>query len=92
MITFYFVCEIITFLCYGCVSGGCSKMTNPTAPSVSPEEIKEMIERAAKEPGINDVLALMELSQEADQIEQIRAELASQPLVMQVTGTAGWVW
>lgn len=67
-------------------------MTNPIPPSVSPEEIKEIIERAAKEPGLNDILALMEVSREATEIEQIRAELASQPLVMQVTGTAGWVW
>jgi hypothetical protein len=33
-------------------------MANSTAPRVSPQEIKELIERAAKEPGINDVLAL----------------------------------
>jgi hypothetical protein len=59
---------------------------------VSPQEIKELIERAAKEPGINDVLALMQLSQEATQIEQIRTQLSPQPVMMQVTGTAGWVW
>jgi hypothetical protein len=63
-------------------------MANTTVPTVTPEEVAEIIERASKEPGINDVLALMELSREAAQIEQIRAELAPQPLVTQVTGTA----
>ena len=32
-----------------------------------------------KEPGINDVLALMKLSQEAAEIEEIRAELSRNP-------------
>jgi len=62
-----------------------------TIPRVSPQEIKELIERAAKEPGINDVIALMKLSWETTEVEQIRAELYPQPRVMQVTGT-GWVW
>jgi hypothetical protein len=66
-------------------------MGNPTA-NVSPQEIQELIEKASKEPGINDVLALMELAQEFAQIEEIRAELSPQPFVTQVTGTAGWVW
>jgi hypothetical protein len=67
-------------------------MANVTVPSVSPQEIKEIIDRAVKEPGINDVLALMQLSREATEIEQTIAEVTPQPLVMQVTGTAGWVW
>lgn len=67
-------------------------MANPIVAGVSPQEIREIIERAVKEPGINDVLALMKLSQEAAEIEEIRAELSPQPLVTQVTGTAGWVW
>jgi hypothetical protein len=68
------------------------QMANPTVPSVSPQEIRELIERAAKEPGINDLAALMELSQEVVQIEQIRAEASPQHFMVQVTGTAGWVW
>ena len=67
-------------------------MANPHVPNVSPQEIRELVERAAKEPGINDLLALMALSEESTQIEQIRSELSPEPLVMPITGTAGWVW
>jgi hypothetical protein len=59
---------------------------------VSPEEIENLIKKAAKEPGINDVMTLLELSKEAAQIEEMRAELSPQPLATQVTGTAKWVW
>jgi hypothetical protein len=57
--------------------------------TATPQEIKEIIDRAAKEPGINDVLALMQLSKEATEIQQTMANLTPQPWVMQVTGTAG---
>jgi hypothetical protein len=66
-------------------------MANPIIPSVSPQEIEEIIERASKEPGINDMLALLRLSQEITQGEQIKRDLTVQPFVAQVTGTAGWV-
>jgi hypothetical protein len=67
------------------------QMVNPTVPCVSPQEIEEIIERASKEPGINDMLALLRLSQEITQVEQIRRDLTEQPLIAEVSGTAGWV-
>jgi hypothetical protein len=58
---------------------------------VSPKDIEAILERAVKEPGINDAMALLELSQEANQIVQIRNGWAAQPIIAYVTGTAGWV-
>lgn len=67
-------------------------MANPTVPSVSPQEIKEIIERASKEPGINDMIALLRLSQEATQLElTMQALMAEQPIIAAVSGTADWV-
>jgi hypothetical protein len=60
---------------------------------VSPEEIAAIIEKASKEPGINDMMALLHLSQEATEVEQARLALtAAQPIIAHVSGTAGWVW
>jgi hypothetical protein len=66
-------------------------MSDAARAGVSPKDIEAILERAAKEPGINDALALLQLSQEADQIAQIRNGLVEQPLIAYVTGTAGWV-
>ena len=68
-------------------------MAEPTvSSSVSPQEIKKIIERAAKEPGINDMIALLRLSDEATQLELTRhALMAVQPIIATVSGTAGWV-
>lgn len=57
---------------------------------VSPEEIKELIERAAGEPGLNDMLALARLSEEVSQDGQTQAEMTTQGCA-QVAGTAGWI-
>jgi hypothetical protein len=69
--------------------GRIDRMDDSTVRSVSPQEIKELLERAAKEPGINDLLTLMKLSEEATQIEQIRTEMTPQAVVKHATGTAG---
>jgi hypothetical protein len=58
---------------------------------VSPKDIEMILERAAKEPGINDALALLRLSQEAQGIDQIINGLVAPPLMAYVSGTAGWV-
>jgi hypothetical protein len=58
---------------------------------VSPKDIETILERAAKEPGINDALALLRLSQEAQGIDQIVNGLVAPPLMAYVSGTAGWV-
>jgi hypothetical protein len=68
-------------------------MANTAAPRVTPEEIAAIIERASKEPGINDMMALLSLSQEVAQIEQMRLALTTaQPVISAASGTAGWVW
>jgi len=60
--------------------------------NVSPEEVAEIIEKASREPGINDILALMRLSYEFNEIEQInRSLMMVQPVVAQASSTAGWV-
>lgn len=66
-------------------------MANPAVLKVTPEEVAGIIERASREPGINDMLALLQLSHEATQFEQLTQSLAVQPLVAQVSSTAGWV-
>ena len=59
-----------------------------TAARVSPEEIKELIERAAGEPGLNDMLALARLSEEVVQDGQAQAAIETMGCA-QVVGTAG---
>lgn len=66
-------------------------MSNETKTPVSPKDIEEILKRAAAEPGINDVLALLRLSHEVDEIGQIRRGLDVPQIVSQVTSTAGWV-
>jgi hypothetical protein len=46
---------------------------------------------ASKEPGINEMLALLQLSHEITQIDEITRGLSVQPLVAQVSSTADWV-
>jgi hypothetical protein len=65
-------------------------MTN--ANRVSPEEIAQIIQKASEEPGVNDMLALLRLSREITEIEQVsRSLMTTQPVVAQASSTAGWV-
>jgi hypothetical protein len=66
-------------------------MANTTVTKVTPEDIAEIIERASKEPGVNDMLALLQLSQEITQVEQFSRSLTMQPIVARASSTAGWV-
>lgn len=68
-----------------------TKMSDTTNFQVSPKEIEALIEKAAKEPGLKDIAALIRLSEEVTQIDCIRAEMSAQPCFSQVTGTAGWL-
>jgi hypothetical protein len=73
-------------------AGRTDQMPQPAAPSVTPQDVKAIIERASKEPGINDVLALLRLSQESAQIDEFMRVLTTQPPIdAQVSGTAGWI-
>jgi hypothetical protein len=58
---------------------------------VTPEEVAKIIEQASKEPGTNDMMALLRLSGEVAEIEQINRSLVVQPLIAQTSSTAGWV-
>jgi hypothetical protein len=58
---------------------------------VSPDEIKKIIEQASKEPGINDMLALVELSHEYNLISQMSVTWSEQPLIGQVSSTGDWL-
>ena len=66
-------------------------MANTTVPKVTPEDIAEIIKRASKEPGVNDMLALLQLSQEITQVEQFSRSLTVQPIVARASSTVGWV-
>jgi hypothetical protein len=67
-------------------------MANPTVPKVTPEEIAEIIEKASKEPGTDDMMALLQLSHEATEIELLNRALTTvEPIIGAVSGTAGWV-
>jgi hypothetical protein len=66
-------------------------MANATVPKVTPEDVAKIIEQAVKEPGTNDMIALLHLSREIAEIEQVNRSLIVQPLVAQATSTAGWV-
>jgi hypothetical protein len=66
-------------------------MANARDPKVTPEDVAKIIEQASKEPGINDMMALLQLSAEITQIEQINRSMMVQPLVAQASSTAGWV-
>jgi hypothetical protein len=57
---------------------------------VSPEEIRELIERAAREPGLNDLLALARLSDEIAQDNPAHSGVAPVGCA-QVAGTADWI-
>ena len=59
---------------------------------VSPQEIEAMIAKASQEPGLNDIVELLKLSDEASQVERQQAELFAQPCSAQVAGTADWVF
>jgi hypothetical protein len=59
--------------------------------TVSPDEIKKIIEQASKEPGINDMLALVQLSQECNVISQMQYTWSEQPLIGQVSSTGDWL-
>jgi hypothetical protein len=86
------ICRIATFLCYGSIaSEGVDEMANARDPKVTPEDVAKIIEQASKEPGINDMMALLQLSAEITQIEQINRSMMVQPLVAQASSTAGWV-
>lgn len=58
---------------------------------VSPDEIRKIIEQASKEPGVNDMLALVELSYEFNQISQLQYAWSEQPLIGQVSNTGSWL-
>jgi len=58
---------------------------------VSPAEIAKIIEAAAKEPGVNDMLSLLRLSQEANEIEQFFNSLRPTEIMTQASSTAGWI-
>jgi hypothetical protein len=73
------------------LSGGIHDMPHMIKSRVSPKEIEALIERAAKEPGLKDIAALMQLSQEVAQIDRFRTEMSPQPCFLQVAGTAGWL-
>jgi hypothetical protein len=73
------------------LSEGVKEMENATVPKVTPEEVAKIIEQASKEPGTNDMLAVLQLSVEITEIEQINRSMTVQPLVAQVSSTAGWV-
>jgi hypothetical protein len=61
-------------------------------PEVTPQDIEEMLHRAAQEAGINDLMKLMELAQEARGVDRMRAEMSEpQACATVATGTAGWV-
>ncbi len=66
-------------------------MQDTKSPRVSPQEIEALFERASKEPGLNDIAALLKLADEAMQIERVQAEASAQPCYGLVAGTAGWV-
>ena len=66
-------------------------MAKATVARVTPEEVARIIEQAAKEPGTNDMMALLELNTEIAEIEQVNRSLVVQPLVAQASSTAGWV-
>jgi hypothetical protein len=66
-------------------------MSDEAKVGVTPKDIDDILTRAAKEPGINDVMALLLLSREADEIQEIRRGLDVPQIVSQVTSTAGWV-
>jgi hypothetical protein len=66
-------------------------MANATVPKVTPEEVGKIIEQACKEPGINDMIAVLQLSGEIAEIEQISRSLTVQPIIAQASSTAGWV-
>ena len=73
------------------LSEGVDEMANATVPKVTPEEVAKIIEQASKEPGIDDMMALLQLSAEITEIEQINRSMTVQPLVAQTSSTAGWV-
>jgi hypothetical protein len=66
-------------------------MAKTAVPRVTPEEVARIIEQAAKEPGTNDMMALLELNTEIAEIEQVNRSLVVQPLIAQASSTAGWV-
>ena len=60
--------------------------------NVSSQEVVQIIEKASREPGVNDMLARLRLSQEFNEIEQVnRSLMVVQPVVAQASSTAGWV-
>ena len=60
--------------------------------NVSSQEVVQIIEKASRELGVNDMLALLRLSQEFNEIEQVnRSLMVVQPVVAQASSTAGWV-
>jgi hypothetical protein len=67
-------------------------MTNAEASRVSPNEIADLIERASREPGLNDILNLLQLSREFTDIDHLRQSWGEQPLAAQVSSTHGWLW
>jgi hypothetical protein len=66
-------------------------MADTVAQRASPEDIGKIIEQAAKEPGVNDMMALLELARECNEIEEIRHGWSEQPLIAQVSSTGGWL-
>ena len=73
------------------LSEGVRQMAKATVPRVTPEEVARIIEQAAKEPGTNDMMALLALNTEIAEIEQVNRSLVVQPLIAQASSTAGWV-
>jgi hypothetical protein len=67
-------------------------MPDATSFRVSPQEIEALFEKARKEPGLNDITALLKLADEVKQIEWVQAEASTQLCYGQVAGTAGWVY
>ena len=53
------------------------------------EELAEAIRRAQKEPGLADLMSLLEQSDEAATLERERRELAVITTVVSATATAG---
>jgi hypothetical protein len=73
------------------LSEGVDGMASGTVSRVTPEEVAKIIEQASKEPGIDDMMALLQLSAEITEIERINRSMIVQPLVAQTSSTAGWV-
>jgi len=65
-------------------------MTHSTPNVILPSDIEAILEKAVKEPGVNDLLAVLQLSQEATAINEMSHAFDSQPRVYCVSNSGGW--